>query len=135
MNWDSVIGFVISIDWRSLLFVWMLAYFAIALWRLDQDKKNPFKLYQMISDQFGRADKYAVIYVLMGIVSVWAVWYEAGNGRLTEWLLTVVLGAFVAGAVAKTITAAAERVKTKDVADSTTTIVTQQSEQTTKETK
>jgi hypothetical protein len=94
-----------------MLFVAMVVAFFYMLYRIDQDRSNTFKLSGLVVDRHGQADKYAIAYILVLLVGSWAIWYEAGNGRLTEWLVSAVIYAFVLGAAFKTGAAVAEAIK------------------------
>jgi hypothetical protein len=89
----------------------LIALAVAYLVKLDRDPTTPFRLVQFISDdQTGRANSGSLAYVAALLVGTWLVYYEAIRGRMTEGLLGLYLGTFVAGQVVRTGIAATQRV-------------------------
>ena len=107
-----ILDILADINWSAWVFVALIGLAVAYLVRLDRDARNPFKLYQFISDRDGTANSASLAYVGIFLVSVWLVWYLALHQQWGE-AVTLVgsLGAiFVLGGVARQFTGARERV-------------------------
>lgn len=101
--------------WKEHVVLWSLplavAWFVIALCREGKKDDSSFKIVHLTTTSEGRGDKYSVAYMAMLLVSVWGVWVMILTDKLTEWMWTTAIGAFVVGAVVKTGAAVAARIK------------------------
>lgn len=95
-----------QVDWITLSFPVLVALALLWVYRIDRDPANKFKVVQFLSHPDGTADKYALAYVLVLLVGTWGVWYMFVTNRLTEWMWTSFIGAFVLGAAWKTAASA-----------------------------
>ena len=73
----------------------------IYLLRLDRDASTRFRLVQFISSADGTANSASLAYVVVLLVSTWAIWVLVAQGALTEGYLVTYAGTFVAGGVAR----------------------------------
>ena len=107
-----IMAILSGINWGAWIFVALVGLAVAYLVRLDQDARNPFKLYQFISDRDGTANSASLAYVGIFLVAVWLVWYLALNQQWGD-AVTLVgsLGAiFVLGGVARQFSGSRERV-------------------------
>lgn len=98
-------------SWVALSFVPIAFLFVLALWRADRSERSTFKLIHFVTNDVGRGSFYALGYVMLLTVCAWGVWALVVLNRLTEWYLTLVIGAFVFGAVAGTVSRLMARMK------------------------
>lgn len=109
-----------KVDWLGVLFIFLVSAFFIRLMQYEKKKKT-FILADFVTDATGRADKYGLGYVLVLLVMTWAMWYLAVHDRLTEWYVTLYVGAFVIGSVSKSWIASNERQSLMGTDDKTLT--------------
>lgn len=102
MNSLATLGRLLDENWISVMY-WGLILFAFStLLKLNNDPTHPFKFYQLVSDEKGRADRYALAYLLMTGICLWVIWFTAITGSLSAEILGVILGAIVVGSLGKT---------------------------------
>ena len=90
----------------------LIALAVFYLFRLDRDPAQTFRLSQFITDSEGRGNSGSLAYVAALLVGTWAVYFEAISGRMSEGLMGLYLGTFVAGQVVRSGIVAAQRVGT-----------------------
>ena len=73
----------------------------IYLLRLDRDARTDFRLVQFIANTDGTANSASLAYVVVLLVTTWAIWVLVVQGALTEGYLGLYAGTFVAGGVAR----------------------------------
>lgn len=95
----------------AAVFPLLIAIAVIYLLRLDRDKNIAFRLVQFITDDTtGKANTNSLGVVVALLVSTWVVYYETLAGRMSEWLLGLYLGLFVAGKLAGAAIVATQKV-------------------------
>ena len=102
-------AFLETTNLPAWLFVVLVGAGVAYLFRLDA-QPGKFKLVQFVTDSDGRANSGSLAYVTALMVSTWALWYEAQNGRLSEWLFAAYIATFVAGGVWRSSIGAKERI-------------------------
>lgn len=108
-----------AIDWRAWTFPLLMLAAVLYLFRLDRDPANSFKLVQFVANQDGTANSASLGYVAALLVGTWLAWYEAINGRMSEWMLTGYLGAFVLGGAVRALIGSRERIALTPAGEST----------------
>lgn len=93
----------------AVAFPMLIAGAVLYLLMLDRDP-GTFRLAQFITDENGRGNSGSLAYVAALLVGTWLVYYEAISGRMSEGLLGLYLGTFVAGSVLRQGIGASERV-------------------------
>ena len=73
----------------------------IYLLRLDRDATTRFRLVQFVANPDGTANSASLAYVVVLLVTTWAIWVLVVQGALTEGYLGLYAGTFVAGGVAR----------------------------------
>ena len=97
----SWLKFFAGLDWQALLFVGLVAACTVYLFKLDRDPRTKFKLVHFITDKNGHGHSGFLAYVVVLLVSTWAMFYLTTHNRLQEWFFVGYISAFVVGGVAR----------------------------------
>lgn len=96
---DAVVYWVSRVDWMIVAFYLLGIAIVWSLWTADRGNRSAFKLIHFVTDGYGRGDKYSLAYVVIMLFSVWGLGYLIAHDKLTEWFFTVLVGAFILGAL------------------------------------
>jgi hypothetical protein len=109
--WTTRLSLVEFKTWIALSFVPIALLMSYALWAANKDPNSAFKLVHFVTSDTGRGSAFALGYTMLVIVAAWGVWALIVLDKLTEWYMTLVLGAFVIGALGARGTSVFARVK------------------------
>jgi hypothetical protein len=109
--WFNRLALIEFKTWVVFSFMPIAAMFAVALWKANKDPTSAFKLVHFVTTDTGRGSPFALGYTMLVVVFSWGVWALIALDKLTEAYVTLVLGAFVIGALGARGTSVLARIK------------------------
>lgn len=85
--------FLSLVDWAAALFVVFVGLIWLHLLRMDDDKKNDFKLVQFVTSD-GKGNSASLAYVGVFVLGAWLVFYLVTHDKDVEVIFSAMLAAF-----------------------------------------